>query len=127
MSRIAKVILVVEDDPMLRSIIVRNLGGLGYMVLEAGTFREAADQMALRPALLILDIGLPDATGWDVAGWLDQVSRPVPIILISGGTPDARHLERFQPVAFLPKPFAIDDLLDEVERQLARPSTGFGV
>lgn len=116
-----KPILIVEDDTALRTILARNLTALGYMVFQAGTFREAADQMAIKPALLILDITLPDATGWDVANWLESLTAPVPIILISGGTPEATRLRRFHPVAFLPKPFAIDELLAVVEQQLPVP------
>lgn len=126
MSRL-KSILVVEDDPALRRELVRSLGAAGYLVNEAGTFREATEQMVLKPALLILDITLPDATGWDVAAWLESLTTPVPIVLISGGTPDAEHLQQFHPVAFLPKPFAVDDLLAAVEQHLAPPMTPYGV
>jgi two-component system KDP operon response regulator KdpE len=126
MNRV-KSILIVEDDPALRRELARSLGAAGYLIFEAGTFREATDQMTLKPALLILDITLPDATGWDVAAWLESLTTPVPIVLISGGTPDAAHLRRFHPVAFLPKPFGVDDLLAVVEDHLTKPVTGFGV
>jgi len=122
-----KSILVVEDDAALRHELARSLGAEGYLISEAGTFREATEQMALKPALMILDITLPDATGWDVAAWLESLTTPVPIVLISGGTPDAAHLRRFHPVAFLPKPFGADDLLAAVEEHLTKPATAFGV
>src|SRR5689334_2025922 len=126
MSRV-KSILIVEDDAALRRELVRSLTAVGYMVFEAGTFREATEQMILKPALLILDLTLPDATGWDVAAWLESLTSPVPIVLISGGTPDAAHLRRFHPVAFLPKPFGANDLLAAVEEHLTKPATAFGV
>ena len=58
------------------------------------------------PALLILDIGLPDASGWEVARWLEQITDPVPIIIISGLPPEAKQLRRFHPafVDGLPTP-----------------------
>jgi two-component system KDP operon response regulator KdpE len=108
-------VLLVEDDPQLRAIIAQNLGALGYMVFQAATFREAADQLALKPHLLILDIGLPDATGWDVAAWLESLTEPVPIIVISGAILDPRQVQRAAPVAVLAKPFAMDELLDLVQ------------
>lgn len=111
-------VLIVEDDERLRSIIARNLELLGYMVFEAGTFREATAQMVIKPALLLLDITLPDATGWDLAGWLESFIAPPPIIVISGTTPDTKNLRHFHPVAFLPKPFAIGELLALVKQQL---------
>ena len=119
MSNQAKFILVVEDDVVLRAVIVRALTASGYLVLIAGSFREATAQLAVTPALMILDINLPDATGWDVAAWLERHIGQVPVILMSGGTPDIKRLARLHPLAFLPKPFAIDDLLDIVAAQVA--------
>ncbi|HMA36852.1 MAG TPA: response regulator [Chloroflexia bacterium] len=110
----AQFILLVEDEPILRNVLARTLAARGYLVLTAGSFREAADHLAVRPALLILDIGLPDGSGWDVAGWVESLIAPVPIIVISGQPPDRRQLRRFQTVAFLPKPFAVGDLLAAV-------------
>jgi len=122
-----KSILLVEDDQALRRILARTLSAIGYLVFEAGTFSEAREQMAVKPALLILDITLPDATGWDVANFLELLTNPVPIILISGSTPEAKQLRRFHPVAFLPKPFSVEELLAVVKEHLARPTTTYGI
>ena len=122
----APFILVVEDDARLRTVLARNLEARGYMVLQAGTFREATEQLVVKPGLMVLDITLPDATGWEVARWLESMSDPVPIVLISGGTPAARQMQRFHPVAFLPKPFAIGDFLAVVEEHLMRPTAPAG-
>ena len=118
----APFILLVEDDATLRGILARNLEARGYLVLQAGTFREATDQLVVRPRLLILDIALPDGTGWEVARWLESISQPVPILVISGHPPDATQIQRFHPVAFLPKPFAIQRFLALVEAHLMRPA-----
>jgi DNA-binding response OmpR family regulator len=109
-------ILLVEDDETLRNTIARTLTAAGYIVFPAADFRQALDEMAVKPHLMILDINLPDATGWDVAGWLEEQTTPVPIILISGLTPDQRHLQQFKPKAFLPKPFGMPELLALVEK-----------
>ena len=118
----ASFILVVEDDATLRTVLARNLEARGYMVLQAGTFREATEQIVVKPGLLILDITLPDATGWEVARWLESISKPVPIIIISGSTPQTKQLQRFHPVAFLAKPFAIGTFLSLVEEHMVRPA-----
>src|SRR4051812_4601264 len=60
-------VLVVEDEPLLRGIIVRNLVSRGYVAHEAASADEAlAVCRTEAPELLLLDINLPDRTGWDV-------------------------------------------------------------
>ncbi|MDQ2810076.1 MAG: response regulator [Chloroflexota bacterium] len=126
MQNPVKFILVVEDDPSLSMVMSRHLTALGYMVLTAASFREAADQLAVRPALLVLDIALPDATGWDVAAWLESVQQAVPIVVISGRPPLAAGMTRFHPVAFLLKPFAIGDLVQVIQTHVPAPVGAFG-
>jgi len=109
-------ILLVEDDEPLRKTIARTLTAAGYIVLGAATFAQALDKIAVKPRLLILDINLPDATGWDVADWLQDQTTQIPIIVISGLTPDHDQLRHFKPKAFLPKPFAMRELLALVEK-----------
>ncbi len=121
MSR-ANFILLVEDDQPLRGILARHLEGCGYMVLQASTFREATAQLAIKPRLMILDIGLPDASGWEVAAWLESMTDPVPIVLISGRQPDPRQVRRFAPVAFLAKPFTVNTLMHCVQEHMPLPS-----
>ncbi len=104
-------ILIVEDDERLRGIEARYLKAAGYTVLEAGSFEKALDRISIKPSLMILDINLPDLSGWKVAQWLEQQISDVPIIVTSGLPPDAKQLEHFKPVAFLDKPFAIERLL----------------
>jgi DNA-binding response OmpR family regulator len=116
MSKQQPFVLYVEDDEQLRHIVTRNLRAAGYMVFEADSFKQAVDRMAVKPNLIVLDINLPDATGWDVAAWLEQQTSPVPIIVTSGLPPDNRKIEHFEPKAFLPKPFSIDELLALVEQ-----------
>ena len=108
-------VLLVEDDAQLRKVIAANLNERGYMVLQAGSFSEAIDNLAVRPQLMILDIGLPDGTGWDVAGWAESIDASAPIIIISGSKPQRGQLERLTAATFLHKPFPLRDLLGLVE------------
>src|SRR5689334_20785586 len=98
-------ILLVEDDDQLRGIETRYLRAAGYMVLEARTFRDALTKISIKPALMILDINLPDVSGWEVAGWLERHVQDVPVIVTSGLPADPTQLKHFQPVAVLSKPF----------------------
>jgi DNA-binding response OmpR family regulator len=108
-------VLVVEDDAQLRKVIAANLGKRGYMVLQAESFRQAIDQLAIKPQLMILDIRLPDSTGWDVAQWARSISASAPTIIISGSKPEQLEMERFGEMSFLRKPFSIGELIELVE------------
>src|SRR5436305_10681937 len=83
MNRQAKLILIVEDDSAFRTVLARHLEALGYLTLLAGSVREALDRLMIRPALVLLDLGLPDASGWEVASRLRRLSRDVPVIVLS--------------------------------------------
>jgi DNA-binding response OmpR family regulator len=103
---------LVEDEPTLRKVIARNLISRGLVVQEAGTAQDAL-QMATdaRPDLLLLDINLPDQTGWDVLRELRRRSSEVPTIILSAVRVGHTRLDEFHPIAYLPKPFPIEALL----------------
>lgn len=68
MTNPAPTILLVEDDPLLRHAFRLLLEDAGYEVHEAGTAAQALDEAAARkPALVLLDLGLPDRPGLEVA------------------------------------------------------------
>src|SRR4051794_23419971 len=115
-------VLLVEDDDKLRRVIAANLSARGYVVFEANSFGQAIDQLAIKPHLMILDIGLPDATGWDIMRWAETQSVAVPTIVISALKPDRRQMEQFMPATFLDKPFAIRQLLELVEMYTTAPT-----
>jgi len=113
-------VLLVEDDERLRSIIARNLWARGYVVLQAASFRDAIDQTAIKPGVVILDINLPDASGWDVAEWLQAQDLSVPVIAISGyAAPTREQVRHYRLAAFLPKPFPISKLMQLVQQYAA--------
>ena len=110
-------VLVVEDEDSLRRTIVRNLEQRGYEVREARTVAWAADACAAEsPDVLVLDINLPDGSGWDVLRQLAArgVPRP-PVVAMSAAPPTRKRLDEFGPITFLAKPFPIDALLRAVE------------
>jgi DNA-binding response OmpR family regulator len=105
-------VLVVEDEAPLRRVIARNLTSRGVQVREAATVDEALQESSTEvPDLLLLDINLPDRTGWDVLRALKQRNVFVPTIVVSAVRVSQSRLDEFQPMAYLPKPFPIDALL----------------
>jgi len=80
-------ILLVEDDSLLRHAFRLLLEDAGYQIREAGTASDALAEVQLEiPDLVLLDLGLPDAPGLDVARKLrqQQATRETPIIALTG-------------------------------------------
>ena len=63
------------------------------------------------PDLILLDINLPDRTGWDVLRDLERRNIDVPTIVVSAVRVSQSRLDEFHPMAYLPKPFPIEALL----------------
>jgi DNA-binding response OmpR family regulator len=118
-------ILVVDDDADVRTLVSQALGGLGYRIEEASTGAEAV--AAVRDsgsALVVLDVRLPDISGYEVCRELrDECGEQLPIMFLSG-----ERTESFDRVGglllgaddYLTKPFASDELAARVRRLLAR-------
>ncbi len=106
-----KRVLIVEDEQVLRSIIARNLEARGCEVIEAETAESAIERLADGPDLILLDINLPDRTGWDILRHLKRGGRKIPTVIVSAVRVSAERLAEFQPLAYLPKPFPIEALI----------------
>jgi two-component system KDP operon response regulator KdpE len=105
-------LLVVEDEPQIRRFLRATLVAQGYRVIEAVTGEEALRLAPSHlPDLILLDLGLPDMEGLDVARRVREWSA-VPIIVLS-----ARGLERDKVAAldqgaddYVTKPFGVKEL-----------------
>ncbi len=116
MATASPVVLIIEDDAQMRRMLQTALRSHAYPVVEAGTAREGLAQAAGRnPDVILLDLGLPDGDGLDVARTLRRNTR-MPIIVLS-----ARGQERDKIAAldlgaddYLTKPFGINELLARI-------------
>jgi DNA-binding response OmpR family regulator len=105
-------ILLVEDEPRLRQTLARSLQGREFHVAEAATAAEAvAAALARRFDLMLLDINLPDATGWDVLRQLRSAGHELPVVVLSAVPPNPTRVREFKPFGVLHKPFPMDALL----------------
>ena len=105
-------VLIVEDEATFRSIIARNLRARGVEVAEAEDTRSAFVQLNRRlPDLMLLDLNLPDRSGWDLMRQLKSQGVSVPTIIVSAVRVSQERLDEFRPLAYLPKPFPLEALL----------------
>lgn len=125
MTDFDRTILIVEDDDLLRDAFKLLLEDAGYQVLEAGSARQALDIALDRlPALVVLDLGLPDRPGLDVVRAMrqDPDLRETPVIALTGrvGEGERRACLEAGCNRYLAKPVAPADLLRELPALLAR-------
>jgi DNA-binding response OmpR family regulator len=119
-------ILVVEDEQALERVFTLNLARRGHAVAEAGSVADAeALIVAANPPfdLVLLDINLPDRSGWDLLrDWRARVRQQATampkVIIVAAVRPTPERLHAFAPDAVLVKPFPIEVLLRLVERVL---------
>jgi DNA-binding response OmpR family regulator len=105
-------VLIVEDEARLRQIIAMNLVSRGHEVREVRTAADAVRAVVdSLPDLMLLDLNLPDRSGWDVLRDLRDRGIAVPTIVVSAVRVVPSRLEEFRPLAYLPKPFPLEALL----------------
>jgi two-component system KDP operon response regulator KdpE len=109
------VILVVEDEVPMRRFMRASLSR-DYDVVEAGTARDGLSMAAqYQPAVVLLDLGLPDRDGIDVTRELREWSK-VPIVVISARGRDEDKVSALDAGAddYLTKPFSVSELLARI-------------
>lgn len=120
-------ILVVDDERAIRRFLRASLTAHGYHIFEAARAQEGLEAAAaVRPDLIILDLGLPDSDGIDVTRQLREWSR-VPIVVLSVRGEDADKIAALDAGAddYLTKPFSSGELLARIRvalRHAARPA-----
>lgn len=119
-------ILIIEDEPNIRKLISVNLMARGYEVIEAEDAQEGLARLRdASPAMLLLDIKLPDMTGWEVLKIMtnDPTYNPIPVIVITaslGSTnPDYLLYKNEYLCRVLKKPISIQELTQEVKEALS--------
>jgi CheY-like chemotaxis protein len=112
-------IVVADDDPDIADIFAQILEGEGYAVECAANGVQALALVEReRPALVLADLVMPDLGGAELARRVAALpGPPIPVLLTS-----ASRLPNTPPrVAFLPKPFELEDLLAMVRDIIGQP------
>ena len=118
-------ILVVDDEPSIRTMVRLMLARLPCTVIEA---RDGAEALTIarqeRPQLILLDVVMPHPDGWAVLETLQQegLTQNSPVVLISGSVVlDIETAQGLGAIAILPKPFQVTALRALVQDLLMLP------
>jgi len=130
-------VLIVEDHLPTRRFLADNLAADGYAPLEADSATAGQALMASeRPALAILDLGLPDRDGLELLGELRRagdgpagVDSHLPVLILSGRATEVDRIRGFERGCddYLPKPFSYGELRGRIAALLRRSTMRSGV
>jgi len=113
-------VLVVEDDPSLRTFLADNLAADGHDVLVADTVRDALRELEYkRPDIAVVDLGLPDGSGLELLtrvreadGVASRLDPELPMVVLTGRAGELDRVRAFERGAddLVPKPFSYPEL-----------------
>ncbi|WPP41110.1 response regulator transcription factor [Paenibacillus hunanensis] len=121
-----KKILIAEDEPALRFLLMETLEDEGYMMTEAEDGQLAKDRLAQQEYdLIVLDYMMPEATGIEVCEWLRasgnaNAGKPVILLTAKAQEQDRLRAEQAGVTLFMSKPFSPLALIDAAEELLER-------
>jgi DNA-binding response OmpR family regulator len=113
-------VLVIEDDPDMCQVIRTILEEEGYEVQTASSGWQALEQKeGPKPALVILDMTLPDLDGEQVSEGLRTLhGEGIPMLVVTGHTWAAERAVRAGAVDYVRKPFELEELVEAVRRAI---------
>ncbi len=113
-------VLVVDDEPQIRRLLRISLTALGFEVLEAASAREAIEQVATTsPAVIVLDLGLPDRDGQELIPDLRAITS-APIIVLSVRADEREKVAALNAGAndYVVKPFGMPEFVARLRAAL---------
>lgn len=126
LPELASRILIVDDDAEIRTLLGRYLKEHGYEVTSARDGVELREQLKLTaPALIVLDLMLPGASGYDLCREIRQQSA-IPILMLTARGEETDRIIGLELGAddYLTKPFSPRELLARIRAILRRAGTG---
>ena len=136
MSSACPTVLVVDDEPHILSFLTDNLGSDDFTVHAAPSAAHARSKLAAhRPDIVLLDVGLPDASGFDLCREIRDADAlavrfnpDVPVIMLTARADDVDRVRSFHRGAddFLAKPFHYPELVARMHALLRRAAQSRG-
>ena len=118
----AEKVVVIEDEPLVRDLVVFNLKHVGYEVTTAGTFDSGLTALKTRPDLAIIDVMFPGGDGFSLTREARDQGFTFPILLLTARSDGQSKVRGFDCGAddYVTKPFDIPELLARVRALLRR-------
>ena len=113
-------VLVIDDEPPIRKLLRMGLSTQGYEILEAANGKLALELLSENPALIVLDLGLPDIQGHELLRMIRARNDTVPIIVLSSRGDEAGKVQALDLGAddYVTKPFGMEELLARMRAAL---------
>ncbi|MGJ4892427.1 response regulator [Bradyrhizobium sp. HKCCYLR20261] len=113
-------VLVIDDEPPIRKLLRMGLATQGYEILEAPSGKVALEKLAEEPALIILDLGLPDIDGHELLRTIRARNDSIPVVVLSSRGDEAGKVKALDLGAddYITKPFGMDELLARLRAAL---------
>lgn len=112
-------VLVVDDDPGVKQVMVLGLQRAGFSVAQAGSGGEALDEAVLRaPDVLVTNVNMPGMNGPELARTLRVTWPDLPVVFVSGHTQLRARDAALVDTMLLPKPFNRQQLIDAIRASL---------
>jgi two-component system, OmpR family, KDP operon response regulator KdpE len=113
-------ILVVDDEPPIRKLLRMGLTSQGYEVLEAHNGKTALVLLAQKPALVILDLGLPDVDGLELLRRIREAHEDLPVVVLSSRGDEVGKVAALDLGAddYVTKPFGMEELFARMRAAL---------
>jgi len=121
-----KKILIVDDDIDARDAFINALIASGYAVASARSAEEAWPIIRdAHPDLVVTDVRMPGTHGVHLAHSIQQLPKPMPVILVTGGETQnlVTEADLYGAAACLKKPMQLDSLIWTIEKALASSDT----
>ena len=117
-------VLLIEDDPAIAEPLARALGREGYDVTVQGT-GQGGIEAAPAADMVVLDLGLPDMDGLDVARWMRSHGLTIPVLVLTARADEVDLVVGLDAGAddYVTKPFRLAELLARVRALLRRSTT----
>ncbi len=122
-----KKIMVVDDEPDILSTVGQMLELNGYEVIKASDGKDCLNKLyklSITPDLIVLDIMMPDVSGWDLAAKLKENIKwkDIPIVFLTAkGDPMSVSMGGLTAMDYIVKPFDVKDLIERIKKILKEP------